>query len=216
MFELDNASASYNKREVLSGVTLKIAEGERVALVGESGAGKSTLLALLYRQQSADSALIPQDWALVRTLSVFHNVYIGRLNRYSTWYNLRNLVRPSSREIDAIEPILESLGLADKIFAPVGELSGGQQQRAAVARALFQGSPALLGDEPVSAVDEYQARRILETIRKTHSTIVLAMHDVSLALAYTDRVIGIRNGGIVLDKPTAGLSRADLDPVYRA
>jgi phosphonate transport system ATP-binding protein len=216
LFELDNASASYNKREVLSGVTLKIAEGERVALVGESGAGKSTLLALLYRQQSADSALIPQDWALVRTLSVFHNVYIGRLNRYSTWYNLRNLVRPSSREIDAIEPILESLGLADKIFAPVGELSGGQQQRAAVARALFQGSPALLGDEPVSAVDEYQARRILETIRKTHSTIVLAMHDVSLALAYTDRVIGIRNGGIVLDKPTAGLSRADLDPVYRA
>ena len=216
MFELDNASASYNKREVLSGVTLKIAEGERVALVGESGAGKSTLLALLYRQQSADSALIPQDWALVRTLSVFHNVYIGRLNRYSTWYNLRNLIRPSSREIDAIEPILESLGLADKIFAPVGELSGGQQQRAAVARALFQGSPALLGDEPVSAVDENQARRILETIRKTHSTIVLAMHDVSLALAYTDRVIGIRNGGIVLDKPTAGLSRADLDPVYRA
>ena len=216
MFELDNASASYNKREVLSGVTLKITEGERVALVGESGAGKSTLLALLYRQQSADSALIPQDWALVRTLSVFHNVYIGRLDRYSTWYNLRNLVRPSGREIGAIEPILESLGLADKIFAPVGELSGGQQQRAAVARALFQGSPALLGDEPVSAVDEYQARRILETIRETHRTIVLAMHDVGLALAYTDRIIGIRNGGIVLDEPTAGLSRADLDPVFRA
>lgn len=214
MFDLVNASASYNGREVLSGVTLSIAEGERVALVGESGAGKSTLLTLLYRQRSADSALIPQDWALVRTLSVFHNVYIGRLNRYSTWYNLRNLVRPSRREIGEIEPILEALGLADKIFAPVGELSGGQQQRAAVARALFQGSPALLGDEPVSSVDEHQARRVLETIRETHGTIVLAMHDVDLALAYTDRVIGLKNGGIVLDAPTAGLSPADLDTIY--
>lgn len=216
MFELDNASASYNGHTVLSGVTLKIATGERVALVGESGAGKSTLLGLLYRQNKEETALIPQDSALVRSLSVFHNVYIGRLNRYSTLYNLRNLVRPSAREVGEIEPLLASLGLGDKLFTRVGELSGGQQQRTAVARALFQGSPALLGDEPVSSVDEHQARRILDAIGRTHATVVLAMHDVGLALEFSDRVIGIRNGAIALDAPTAGMLPSDLNAIYRA
>jgi phosphonate transport system ATP-binding protein len=214
MFELVNANAGYNGRAVLSGITLSIAAGERVALVGESGAGKSTLLSLLYRQRRADSALIPQDSALVRTLSVFHNVYIGRLGRYSTGYNLRNLIRPSAKEIGQIRPILQSLDLEDKLFAAVGELSGGQQQRTAVARALFQGSPALLGDEPVSAVDEHQARRVLQTIHEAYATVILAMHDVALALEYTDRVIGIRGGSIVLDAPTAGMTPADLGPIY--
>jgi phosphonate transport system ATP-binding protein len=151
----------------------------------------------------------------VRTLSVFHNVYIGRLNRYSTWYNLRNLVQPNSRELAAMRPLLQSLDLEEKMFTPVGELSGGQQQRTAVARALFQGSPILLGDEPVSAVDEHQARRVLEAICDKHGTVVLAMHDLALALAYTDRVIGVKNGEIVVDTPTTGMTPADLDHIYR-
>ena len=97
MFDLDKASASYNGRVVLSDISLTVRPGERVALVGESGAGKSTLLNLLYQQHQAQSALIPQDPALVRTLSVFHNVYIGCLHRHKSFYNLLNLVRPRSR-----------------------------------------------------------------------------------------------------------------------
>lgn len=214
MFELRDASASYDGHTVLSGISLRIEAGERVALVGPSGAGKSTLLGLLYRQRRADSALIPQESALVRSLSVFHNVYMGRLDRYSTWYNLRNLVRPSRREIADMEPILATLGLADKLFTRAGELSGGQQQRTAVGRALFRGAPAILGDEPVSAVDEHQARAVLEALDDRHRTVILAMHDVALALEFTDRIIGIRGGRIVLDRPSGALRPSDLVSFY--
>ena len=215
LFHLDDASARYNGRDVLHGISLDIESGERVALVGQSGAGKSTLLQLLFEQQTEDTALVPQDFGLVKTLSVFHNVYMGCLNRHASWYNIVNLMRPIGREVDKIREVLKPLGLEDKIFTPTGELSGGQQQRTAVGRALNCGHSILFGDEPVSAVDDHQARDVLETVVKSHATVVLAMHDVALALTYTERVIGLRDGRIVIDEPTAGMKPSDLDAVYQ-
>jgi len=74
----------------------------------------------------------------------------------------------------------------------------------------------LIGDEPVSAVDEHQARDILSTINDQKKTVVLAMHDRALALEFTDRVVGIRDGRIVLDEATAGMVPSDLDDLYQA
>ncbi len=218
MFELNDATIAYNGRPVLSKVTLRIAAGERVALVGQSGAGKSSLLSQLYDVRRGEAALVPQDASLVRSLSVFHNVYMGRLHRHSGWYNLLNLARPMRREVEQVRGVVRELGgdLEAKLFTPAGELSGGQQQRTSVARSLYRGEPAILADEPVSAVDEHQARSVLEAINQSHDTVVLAMHDVALALSYTDRVIGIKDGRVVLDAPTAGLKPSDLDSVYRA
>lgn len=216
MFELKNKSAGYNGTTVLHGISLKIEPGERVALVGPSGAGKSTLLNLLYAQQKQQSALVPQISALVRSLSVFHNVFIGRLHRHSPWYNLLNLVYPMRAEIEAMLPTLEKLGLADKLLTAAGELSGGQQQRTGVARALHHGGQAVLGDEPVSAVDMHQSRIVLEAINEAYDTVLLAMHDVELALQYTDRLIGLRAGRIIFDRPTNGMKASDLDEFYTA
>lgn len=215
-YELRNATVGYDGRPVLDNVSLSIEEGERVALVGESGAGKSTLLTLLHRQQPERTALIPQDPGLVKTLSVFHNIYMGRLHLGGAWYNLLNLIRPLKREVERVRPIARQLRLEDKLFAPAGELSGGQQQRTSVARALHQEASAILGDEPVSAVDEHQARHVLGALTSDHMTVVLAMHDVDLALAYTDRIIGLGEGQIILDQPTSRLKRSDLDPLYNA
>lgn len=214
-FDLKDAVVSYDGRPVLRGITLRIGRGERVALVGRSGAGKSTLLNLLYDQRRATAALVPQDPGLVRTLSVFHNVYMGRLDRHPVWYSLANLVWPVRREVEAVRELLEGLELAEKLFEPAGELSGGQQQRTSVARALFRAGDALLADEPVASVDEHQSRTVLAAINAAYETTVLAMHDVDLALAYCDRIVGLEDGRIVLDAPSSGMRREDLMPLYK-
>lgn len=215
MFQLTNANLGYKQSSVLRNISLEINEGERVALVGESGAGKSTLLAALQAQMQNKAALIPQDLGLVNNLSVFHNIYIGRLNSYSSVYNLLNLAWPQRREVQKIKPLVEQLGLVDKLFKPTGELSGGQQQRTAICRALFQGGSAIIGDEPVSAVDKHMANIILKTLIAKFTTVVLAMHDVDLAIKFSTRIIGIKDSAICFDQSTIDLTRQDLDFLYQ-
>ena len=212
--EVSNLSASYGGERVLGPLSLSLAPGERVALVGRSGAGKSTLLSLLYDEADADTAFMPQDLGLVDTLSVFHNVYMGQLDRHSILYSLCNLLVPLTKPRHEIQGILDELGLGDKRREPAGELSGGQRQRVAVARALYQQGSLLLADEPVSALDGPLARRVMAALTRAYPTSVIALHDVDLALAYSDRIIGIQDGHIALDEPSSRLTAADLQPLY--
>lgn len=215
LIELTSEQASYHNQLVLKDINLTINHGEKVALVGQSGSGKSTLLRLIYSKHNINTALVPQDEGLVQTLSVFHNIYMGRLGHYSSWHNLVNLIKPYAKHIDEINAYLEQLQLSEKIFEPVGRLSGGQRQRTAVARSLYQGGQLLLADEPVSSVDEHQSNLVLNTLCQNFPTIVLAMHDIDLSLTYCDRIIGLDNGSIVLDQPSHELSAKDLLPLYR-
>ena len=214
LLELRDVKASFGSKQVLGPIDLDIVRGERIALVGGSGAGKSTLLSLIYDQLRSRSALVPQELGLVPTLSVFHNVYMGRLSAHPTWYNLANLLRPFRKELDAITPILEQLAIAEKLRTPAGELSGGQKQRTAIARALFQDAEVLLADEPVSALDGPLSEVVMEALCANYQTAVIALHDVDLALRFTTRVVGIKEGVIALDQPSNRLSPQDLLPLY--
>jgi len=214
LLQLREEVAGYGGETVLTDLTLDIKAGEKIALVGESGAGKSTLLKLIYQRCREQAALVPQNFGLVQALTVFHNIYSGRLHNHSVWHNLRNLLQPAQADIDTVKPVVSRLRLEDKLFTVAGELSGGQQQRTAVGRALYNTSDVLIGDEPVSSVDERQAREILNAISERKKTVVLAMHDRTLALEYTDRVVGIRTGQIVLDEATSGMTPDDLDHLY--
>ena len=214
LVELSRASGGYAGQAVLHDIDLAIRAGERVAVMGRSGAGKSTLLNLLYEKLAADVALIPQAAALVKNLSVFHNVYMGRLDRHPAWYNLRNLAWPARRDISEVERALDLVGMSDKLFAKAGALSGGQQQRTSVARAFHNGRRIMIGDEPVSALDRVQDGAILGTLCARSETVILALHDISLALAHTDRVIVLEQGRIVLDAPARSLTAAQLVPFY--
>ena len=210
MLELKDASVGYNGRAVLHDLSLSIADGECVVVMGRSGAGKSTLLGLLYEQAPADIALVPQAAALVGSLSVFHNVYMGRLDRHSTAYNLRNLVWPRADELAQVSGVLAEVGLAETLRAQAGALSGGQQQRVSVARALYNGRSILIGDEPVSALDSVQGSEILGLLRRRFKTLALALHDVGLALEHADRIVVLEHGRKVIDAPAATLSARDL------
>ena len=216
LVDFKDRSAGFGGQAVLHGVNLTIRAGERVAIMGRSGAGKTTLLNLIYDTLSGSAALIPQAAALVRALSVFHNVYMGRLDRHPTWFNLRTLVWPRKNEVGEIAQVLEQVGLGDKLFEKAGALSGGQQQRASVARALYNGRPIVIGDEPVSALDRLQGSEIVARLCRTHDTVVLALHDIPLALEHAGRIIVLDPGRIVLDAPSRELCAADLQPYYAA
>ncbi len=213
---MQKASAGYAGRMVLHDIDFTVRAGERVAVMGRSGAGKSTLINLIHSLIPERVALIPQAAALVRTLSVFHNVYMGRLDRCSTLANLRNLAWPARRKVDEVARVLDLVELSDKIFARAGELSGGQQQRISVARALYNGRQVLVGDEPVSALDRVQGAAVLARLCDRHETAILTMHDIPLALAQTDRIVVLDEGRIVLDAPARDLSAADLAPFFGA
>lgn len=212
---LTNVVADYGKNRILGPLDLEVIRGQKIALVGKSGAGKSTLLSIMHqRWRHKGVALMPQELGLVPSLSVFHNVFIGGLARHSTWYNLASLVRPFGRDVAAITPLLSQLDIADKCWSAAGELSGGQRQRVAAARAIYQGSDLLLADEPVSALDGPLAEVVMTALTQAYPTAVLAMHDVDLALRYTDRVVGIVDGELALDAPSQSLRAQDLLAIY--
>ncbi len=211
---LSGVTASFGGERVLGPLSLAIAPGERVALVGKSGAGKSTLMKLLYQQSAETSALVPQDLGLVHALPVFHNVYMARLDRHPNWYNLVTLMRPFKRERADIEPLLDQLGISDKVWATVASLSGGQRQRVAIARAIYRDGTMLLADEPVSALDGPMAHVVMARLNEAYDTSVIALHDVELALRYCQRIVGIQDGQIALDEASSRLSETDILPLY--
>ena len=215
LVEIREETVGYKGSPVLQDVELSIIAGERIALVGESGSGKTTLLNLIHSKLKGGSSLVPQELGLVQALTVFHNVYMGRLHECSVWRNLRNLLVPLKEDIGLVLPILKLLRMEDKIHSSVGELSGGQQQRTAVGRALFHTGNVLLADEPVSAVDEHQGREILEAISINKPTVVLAMHDRALAIEFADRVIGIKDGRVALDQAALDMKPSDLNHLYQ-
>ncbi|MCH8125093.1 ATP-binding cassette domain-containing protein [candidate division KSB1 bacterium] len=214
MFKLKNVSIKYEDTKALHNISLEINEGEKVALIGPSGAGKTTLLRTLYELKRENAAFIHQDYALVPQLSVFNNVYAGRLDRYTTAYNLLNLIKPQKNELEQINLVLKRLQLEEKKFNKVGALSGGQQQRVAVARALFRGGDVLLGDEPVSSIDPHQAGTIVGILTEATKTVVLSLHSVELALQYFSRIIGLRLGKVLFDLPRKDINDSLLEKLF--
>lgn len=215
LFQLESQSIGWDSMPVFENLDLTIEEGEKVAIVGKSGAGKSTLVRTLYQQQPKTAAYCGQEYGLVPSLSVFHNIYMGQLDKHHFAYNLVNLLRPFKSQVDKISPLAERLGLQENLFQSADRLSGGQQQRVAVARTIFQNRSIFIGDEPISSVDEVQSEQILELITSRHNTIILTLHNVDLALRFCSRIVGIRNGKIELDSHTQNLSASQLRSLYQ-
>jgi len=237
---LRGVGVSYAGRPALEGIDLVVRAGERVALVGPSGAGKSTLLRLctgavrpdagevevlgrpLARLGAAELGAvrrrvgtIHQRLHLVGRLRVVHNVNAGRLGRWSTWRALSSLVRP--REVESARAALARTGIADKLLARTDELSGGEQQRVALARVLVQDPDLVLADEPVSSLDPARAdevmRLLCETVAGPQRALLVSLHDFELAARRCDRVVGLRAGRVVFDRP-AGEVHELRDALY--
>jgi phosphonate transport system ATP-binding protein len=171
------------------------------------------------RQLRARVGFVHQDHALVPNLRVVQNIVAGRFGKQGFWSAFRSLVRPRIKDQQEILDLLERVGISEKMFHRVDTLSGGQQQRAAIARALFQDPEAILADEPVASVDPARARAILELLLSVSQerglTLVVSLHDPDLALELFPRVIALRSGQMVFDKPALELQKGQLEALYR-
>jgi iron complex transport system ATP-binding protein len=200
-------------RPVVDGVSLTVEHGEWVGLIGPNGAGKTTALRavtglvpydgsarvddaevsdLSRRELARLVALVPQSPSVPPALTVSEYVLLGRTPHISY------LGRESSRDLAAVARALRRLDLAALAERPLTSLSGGERQRAVLARALAQEAPLLLLDEPTSALDIGRQQSVLELVdclrRELGLTVVAAMHDLTLAGQYADRLVLLSGG----------------------
>ncbi len=170
------------------------------------------------RRLRARIGTVHQQLELVGSLRVVHNVNAGRLGTWSAARAAWSLLRPQGVP-DAVAA-LDRVGLADRVFERTERLSGGQRQRVAIARLLVQQPDLVLADEPASALDPVLADRALallgEPARSRGGALVAALHDAGLVRRHCDRVVGLAEGRVVLDRPVAALTATDLAEFYGA
>ncbi|MDO8383079.1 MAG: phosphonate ABC transporter ATP-binding protein [Microbacterium sp.] len=233
-------TVAYDGTPVLEGVDLELHPGEMVALLGASGSGKSTLMRSLtgfaplaagqvtvagrhvgglrpreMRHLRSDVGQVFQQFNLIPRMSVLTNVLTGGL------YNAgpSNLVGGFGREqrMRAMH-YLDRVGIAHKATAPARSLSGGQQQRVAIARALMQQPRLILADEPVASLDPKLADSVLGLLREIAVTdgipVLVSLHVLPLALRYSDRIVGLRHGSVIVSAPTSELDAERLAVLY--
>ena len=159
----------------------------------------------------SDVGLIFQQFNLIRRLSALDNVLVGRLGHVETWRVLLHLFPRADRQL-ALEA-LDRVGMLPFASQRADSLSGGQQQRVAIARALAQQSRFVLADEPVASLDPESAKSVLSILRdiarERMIAVLVSLHQVDFALRYADRVIGLRAGRMIADRPAATF--ADID-----
>jgi phosphonate transport system ATP-binding protein len=239
---LEDVSVVYpNGTRALSGVSLEIAAGEMVSIVGLSGSGKSTLIRAInglvpatsgtitvgpsvvtglrgrrLRQLRGHIGMIFQGFNLADRASVYRNVLVGRFAHTSTYRTVLGLTSAVDREL-ALQS-LDSVGMLEKVWTRAGQLSGGQKQRVAIARALTQQPSVMLADEPVASLDPPTAHAVMNDLRRINVedglTVLVNIHLMDLARQYTTRMIGLRGGELVYDGLAADATDADFEQIY--
>ncbi len=225
----------------LQALDLVVASGEQVAVIGPSGAGKTTLMqALACAHRPAQGQLLldgTNPWALGTAAlqrlrgslflapqvpplpprqRVVTAVLAGRLPAMGLWASVRSLFYP--HDIPAAHEALARFDLEDKLFERVDRLSGGERQRVGLARALLAPAQLWLVDEPLSALDPTRARQATATLvtqaRQRGVTLVATLHQVDMALAHFPRIVGLRDGQLQFDLPTAQVGQDRLQRLY--
>jgi phosphonate transport system ATP-binding protein len=226
---------------ILKGISLSVNPGDFFAIIGPSGAGKSTLIRCINRLVEPTSGevlldgvnitgmgarklrmarrsmgMIFQEFNLVERMTVMDNVLSGRLGYLGTFKSFLRLY--PKRDIKRALELLDRVGLIDFVDKRADELSGGQRQRVGIARALIQDPKILLVDEPTSSLDPKIAREVMAMIKdmseELNVPVLCNIHDVQLALEFSNHVIGLQDGIKKFDGPTEQVDKGTLEEIY--
>ena len=223
-----DVTVRYRDRVAVRAFTSHVAPGEWLCLIGPNGAGKSSILravaglvehtgtitvdgsplALRHARRRAELvAYVPQTPELPAEMTGFEYALLGR-NPYIGWFG-----QDSGNDRALVAGMLHRLELDDFADRPLGSMSGGERQRLVIARALAQEAPILLLDEPTSALDighQQQALELVDRLRREHGlTVLSAMHDLTLAGLYSDRLTLLHQGAVVTTGDAAHVLRAE-------
>jgi phosphonate transport system ATP-binding protein len=240
---LDSLSKQFvNGPLALDRVSFEVPRGQLLCLIGLSGSGKSTLLRHLnglhhptggevevmgldvvrakrpqLRALRREVGFVFQQFGLVGRLSCLENVLSGALGRLRA-PRLGTITYSTALRRQALDH-LDRVGLADRAFQRSDTLSGGQMQRVAIARTLMQQPTLLLADEPVASLDPESSAQVMDVLFRIvveeQLTVICTLHQVELAMGWANRIVGLRDGRMVLDRSVTDLDEAEVMDVYR-
>lgn len=233
MITVRSLAKSYGERQVLSDVDLDLPAGGVIGLVGANGAGKSTLLSVIARLLGADAGTVEVGGLNVATapgrqLATVLSV-LKQDNHLAVRLTVRDLVgfgryphnrgRPTEHDETIVDQALEWMDLTELANRYLDEMSGGQRQRAFVAMVLAQETPYMLLDEPLNNLDMVHSvammRRLRAAAHELERTVVVVMHDINMAAAWSDRIVAMREGRVVLQgTPEETMTRECLSKVF--
>lgn len=228
MVKVRGVSKSFGPKQVLRDVSLDIAKGQVTTLIGPNGAGKSTLLSLMSRLLPKDSGQILIDgreigqWRsdeLARRLAILKQTHhlnirltVRELVEFGRFPYSHGRLTREDREI--VDEALNYLELHDIAGKYLDQLSGGQRQRAFIAMVLAQDTEYVLLDEPLNNLDMKHAVQIMRIMRgmadDLGKTVVLVLHDVNFASAYSDQIVALKDGRVAAAGTPDELIRSDV------
>lgn len=240
MLEIKNAVIKNNSiyKNILEKIDLSFNEGEMIAIIGPSGVGKTTFLNTIALGTKIESGnivfnntiinkknknkyrknigIISQKNTLINDISVYDNLKITMSERNNFFFKLFNIITNQQKE--EIYEILERLEILDKVFYCINDLSGGELQRIEIAKLIIKKPKIILADEPTSNLDINNSKKIIEWLKeitlKNKTITIVVVHDIDLLKNNFNRIIGIKNKEIYLNKKYSDISKKEINKIY--
>ncbi len=241
--QVSSLSKTFERRgQVLKNISFSVAQGDAVALIGGNGSGKSTLLRCCLRLVEPDEGnvffleedvssldrgdlrhfrsrvgFVFQRHNLVPRLTVLTNVIHGAMGRTRSFHTWFHAIAPDTLREEAMD-CLTKVGLAHLAESRADQLSGGESQRVAIARALMQKPDFMLADEPVASLDPKVGKEVMELfinlVTNENITLLYVSHDLDHALRYSNRLLAMQRGSLLLNGATEDFRHSDLHEIY--
>ncbi|MBO1300768.1 MULTISPECIES: phosphonate ABC transporter ATP-binding protein [unclassified Enterococcus] len=244
LLQVDSISKTYsNGKQALKDISFQLEKGEFVSIIGPSGAGKSTILRCINQLISANEGavyfeeedmqhlkkkslrlkrrrigMIFQHYNLVSRLTAVENVLHGRLGYKSVVKGSIGVYNEAEKQ-EAFD-LLEKVGLSEFAYTRCDELSGGQKQRVGIARALMQRPALILCDEPIASLDPKSSKVVMDYLQQVTKELAIAclvnLHQVEVAIDYSDRIIGVNSGNVVFSGKPEELTTTEINQIYQS